>query len=507
MSQRRDEPPDHDLPPAQLPQDELPWQEPAPSPQAPDHGPAPLTLAQVWRASSLEVRVDDYGFTGEGFARLADGWLSIRGALPGERVRVALEPGQREGARRLFAQVLEVLEPSASRADPLCPRADVCRGCQLRHMTMREELRWKSASIAQVIARYGQLALGEQPPVELIVVPGLWRGDAERMRSALSYRRTDLAPGFSLGLRSPALGQALVPMHECPALIEPLKRLLRALSAGFEALGAQGQLPSDQADAAQGLSLVRVSCPVHGRGMIVFVLGGSADQPLEGEPEWVTRWLESSKLPELVSVFVERGQQTLHVRGPRRLRLPVAGVTLEVGPRDWFHATLRPAEALYESVVAWLDPQRHERFLDVGCGVGTIGVMVAPRVSAVVGVDINRDSVETAQLNAFALNREGMEVVAGSWENALRRLAAAGQRFEVASINPMREPLGERPLAYLQPLGIKRLLYLGPSPVSAAKDIGLLRGQGWRLTRLGQAALHPATYHTMLVALMERAGG
>lgn len=464
-----------------------------------------LDLAKVWTGEPVEVVVDGYGFTGEGYARLEDGWLSIRGALPGERVRVVMEPGQREGSRRLWAQVLEVLERSPKRCEPLCDQVGRCGGCQLRHMTMQEELRLKSEMISEVVERYAFAArpeLATPLEVELMVVPGLWRGDAERMRSNMTYRRVEQAPGFVLGLIPKGGGDALVPMRDCPALIEPLKRLIKAVESGFEQLAAAGQLPADARGDAQALTLARVCCPVHGRGMVVFELGGEGE--LEEAPGWVSRWLELVRLPEYISVFVSREQSVLHLRGPRRLRLPVHGVTLEIGPTDWFHATLRPAEVLYEHVLSWLAPQRHERFLDVGCGVGTIGVMVAPMVAGVVGVDINRDSVETAQLNAFALDRDNVEVVAGSWENALRRLLSAGQRFDVATINPMREPLGARALAYLNPLGVRRLMYLGPSPVSAARDIGELLEQGWQLTRLGQAALHPATHHTMLVALLVR---
>lgn len=468
-----------------------------------------LTLEQIWRGDPLEVVIEGYGFTGEGYVRLEDGWLSVRGALPGERVSVVIEPGQREGQRRLWCKLLEVVEEVAGvgksvRCDPLCEHASRCRGCQLRHMTMREELRWKSEMIAQVVERYGLVPMAQQPPVELLVVPGLWRGDSERMRSGLSYRRVAGASGSEaceLGLVVPG-ESGLVPMRDCPALIEPLKRLIRAIEAGFEGLSAQGMLPSDVRDEDGALLQVRVSCPVHGRGMVVVELGGQG--PLDVLPAWFKRWLEVVRLAEHISVFAVRQEHVVHVRGPSRLRLPIAGVTLEIGPTDWFHATLRPAETLYEHVLEWLAPEPTERFLDVGCGVGTIGVMMASRVSHVVGVDINRDSVETAQLNAFAMNRENMEVVAGSWENALRRLTIAGQRFDVATINPMREPLGERALAYLGPLGVRRVMYLGPSSVSAARDVGVLQGQGWRLSRLGQAALHPATHHTMLVALMER---
>jgi tRNA/tmRNA/rRNA uracil-C5-methylase (TrmA/RlmC/RlmD family) len=102
------------------------------------------------------------------------------------------------------------------------------------------------------------------------------------------------------------------------------------------------------------------------------------------------------------------------------------------------------------------------------------------------------------------LGRANASFIAGAWESAGRKLLATGERFGIATVNPMREPVGERALAYLAPLGVERVVYLGPSPVSAAKDIGAMLRAGWRLDYLGAANLHPATYHLMLVARLVR---
>jgi 23S rRNA (uracil1939-C5)-methyltransferase len=112
--------------------------------------------------------------------------------------------------------------------------------------------------------------------------------------------------------------------------------------------------------------------------------------------------------------------------------------------------------------------------------------------------------VERANDLARELGRPNASFIAGAWESAGRRLLAAGERFSLATINPMREPVGERALAYLAPLGVERAVYLGPSPVAAAKDIGAMLKSGWRLDALGAANLHPATYHVMLVARLSR---
>ena len=49
------------------------------------------TLANAVEQGRLTVSVDGFGFRGDGWVRLDDGWLSVPGALPGERIVVVRE--------------------------------------------------------------------------------------------------------------------------------------------------------------------------------------------------------------------------------------------------------------------------------------------------------------------------------------------------------------------------------------------------------------------------------
>lgn len=434
------------------------------------------------------VEIDGFGFQGEGYARLSDGWLSVRGALPGERVRVRVEAGQRERLRRLWATLLEVERAAPERRDPACERASICRGCQLRHATVARELAFHADGVAQVMGRYGGLEEGWE--VEVVAPEGMARGDATRMRTSVAYAKT--AEGFELGLISPGR-EALVGMSGCPALTGSTRRLVEGVE---EAMRALGTLPDDEGERA--LERVQIASPAHGRGRVVLV--ARAGSP---ELDALSQAL-AERLPKLVGLFVERGGELEHVQGPDQMRVSVGEHVVGVGPRAWFHATGAPAEALYAALPGWLEVGAAEDLLVVGCGVGTIGVVVGEEVGSVTGIDASLDAIHSAELNAAASGLGHARYIAGDWERALRDLALAQERFDVAAINPMREPLGARALSYLSKLGVRRVVYMGPSPVSAAKDVAELRAQGWQVRRLGVAALHPATHHAMALVALER---
>ncbi len=496
-------------------------QYPVPSTQYPLPSPSTcLPMTQYSRVDIREevevvVRIEDFGFTGEGYVRLEDGWLSVPGALPGELVRVRLQEGQREGSRRLFADVVQVLEPSQERRDPLCKRDEICRGCQLRHLTVAGELRFKVRTVREVMERYAGLDEKDQPQIEVVTPQPTLRGDAFRIRSSLSYRRR--GEDFELGLNT-AVREELIPMVDCPALVGPVQRLVASVT---QCLSAQRHYPWDEEMVRQvrrrvgdieisvGIRRVDVVAPNHGVGLVNILTTEPENEDhfqREVDGELLAPWLERlcETVPEKVGVAVSGGGFRRYVKEPRSIRIPIGKWNMEVGYDDWFHATLEPAESVYARMMEWLELDEGDRLIDIGCGTGTISLMASEKAQQVVGVDANVASIEVAEINAVGHGCEHVRFEVGGWEKVLRNLALDEERFSVATINPMREPLGRRALAFLRQLEVERLVYLGPSPEAAARDIGELREMGWTVERLAAGNLHPATYHTLLMAKCRR---
>ena len=456
--------------------------------------------------------IDGYSDDGDGCVQLDDGVLTVSGAIPGERVVARLRDDQPEESRRLMADVIDVLEPADERRDPLCQRDDICRGCQLRHLTVAAELEWKVERVRRAVEEQGGFAAAGQPEIEVVTPQPIARGDAFRIHCRLHYRRVH--QGFELGLTTP-LRDRLVPMVDCPAQTGPMQRLIGTVE---ETLSGCRQLPPDAmrvhqhdsgSDRPPALKSIRVISPTHGVGLVEIIIDELADGGDPGEAildDVYGPWCEAliDAVPEKVGVAIRSGDVREYLAEPRRIRIPIDKWNMEIGYDDWVHTTLEPAQSVYQTLMTWLDCTGDDRLLDIGCGTGTITLMASEEVDEVVGVDVNPSSIEAAELNAIGHGRSNVQFVAAGWERALRQLAMDGQEFSVATINPTEEPLGRRTLAFLDVLEVDRLVYLGPSPTSAARDLCELKEMGWSLTKLGAANLHPATYRTLLMAAMER---
>lgn len=98
----------------------------------------------------LELTIEDYGFNGEGIARLDSFVIFVPFALKGERVRVKISYVKKSFA---YAELKEVLFPSEKRVIPPCNRFTRCGGCDLMHISYPEQLEIKKKVFENTIRK------------------------------------------------------------------------------------------------------------------------------------------------------------------------------------------------------------------------------------------------------------------------------------------------------------------------------------------------------------------
>lgn len=126
-----------------------------------------MTEKQWKKNDETEILIEDMGKDGEGIGH-ADGYtLFVKGALPGERVRVRLMKVKK---RMGFARLMEVITPSSQRVTPVCPVAGPCGGCTLQHLSYEAQLEVKENTVRNCLQRIGGVDLEK---VEWLPIQGM----------------------------------------------------------------------------------------------------------------------------------------------------------------------------------------------------------------------------------------------------------------------------------------------------------------------------------------------
>lgn len=171
------------------------------------------------------------------------------------------------------------------------------------------------------------------------------------------------------------------------------------------------------------------------------------------------------------------------------VEMQVLGLNFQVQPLSFFQTNTAACEMLYRMVGDWAledSADEDKLILDLCCGVGTIGQVLASRITKnsvrVVGVDMVASAIEDARTNAsrnFQQN-DKLRFEVGKVEDVLPSILK--QEFDVeisrsvvAVVDPPRNGLHASVLRALRETKeISRIVYVSCNPESLARDAVLL---------------------------------
>ena len=146
---------------------------------------------------------------------------------------------------------------------------------------------------------------------------------------------------------------------------------------------------------------------------------------------------------------------------------------------------LRPTpDRVRETLFNWLGQSLDSRAcLDPFAGTGALGFEAASRGARRV-VMVERDRIAAASIRSMIerLQADAVELVTGDAFDVLRRLARAGERFDLVLLDPpFGQGLVEKALPLLEPL-------LAPGArIYVETDVPLVPPPGWRVERAARA--------------------
>ena len=424
-----------------------------PSPAAPDA----LEPDEPDEPDELEVRTTVLVAGGEAIAREDSGRVVfVRGALPDERVRVAITERHKPGSPRGWVRgvVEQVIEPSPDRRSPPCPAvAAGCGGCDLQHAAPEAQPALKAAMVTDALRRLG--GIDEPPVIEGRALP---------------------ATGFRTTIRAGVIdGRAGFRRHHDHELVVPETCLVA--HPGLDELLTTG----DFAEATE----------------VTLRIGGATGERLAVvDPD-----ASGVILPKDVLVVGSRA-----LREGRRAWIhdEVAGRRWRISALSFFQTRTDGAEALVDAVArAAGESLAGARLVDAYAGVGllagslldgTLPAGIGHAASAVV-VERSPSSIADARQNLEGLPARVVKADVDRWRSSPADLVVA---------DPARSGLGKKAVAAVAGTQAPVLVLVSCDPASLGRDAKLLAERGFRLERAELVDLFPQTHHVEVVSRFVR---
>ena len=436
------------------------------------------------------LRIEGYGSAGEGVARLEGQAVFVKGALAGEVCQVQL---LKVGKSAAWGRVTQVLTPVPSRQSPDCPRYPRCGGCQLRHMTYAEELRFKRQKVQDALQRIGG-----------------WTGRVEKIHGAEApdrYRNKiqfPVADGPRVGFFR-ARSHEVIDAEDC--LLQPLAatRLREAFKLWME----RYQVPAYDERVHGGLIrhfYVRVNRRGHS---LCAVIANGTDLPHQEELVQALRRAE----PDLAGVVLSVNQEKTNVIlgkthrclwGRDYLEDTLCGLTFRLSVPSFYQVNREQAEVLYGRALAFAGLTGRETVLDLYCGIGTITLVMARQAGRAIGAEVIPAAVEDAKANAARNEVTNAEFLCADAAQAAQTLADRGLRPDVICVDPPRKGLAPAVIDAIVQMAPQRLVYVSCDPATLARDVKRMEEQGYVLQRAEAVDLFPRTAHVETVVLLSK---
>ncbi|MDP3851404.1 MAG: class I SAM-dependent RNA methyltransferase [Luteolibacter sp.] len=386
--------------------------------------PVPFTYHQ-----EIELGIDSLTNLGSGVGRV-DGWVVfVPFALPGEKVRARV---YRNDKNCSHADLMEVLEASPDRVEPLCPLFGDCGGCQYQHLGYQKQLAWKTRQVGELMKH---MAAIEFPVNACLSTEQTWH-----YRSKITPHFDQPRDGVIGAIGFLANGQRfrLVDVPQCTIAMDEINAALPEIRAG-----------------------IRAKAHTFKRGSTILM-----------------RATGDHVETDFRATATER----------------VGGLTFHFLAGDFFQNNpfILPA---FTGYVAKQASAGGARFLvDAYCGSGLFALTLAKHFEKVAGVEVSETSCEWARKNASANQIANAVFLTASAEHIFSDINFPGPECAVV-IDPPRKGCTPEFIGQLVKFKPSRVVYVSCDPATQVRDLKLLETGGYRLADVQPFDLFPHTRH------------
>ncbi len=145
-----------------------------------------------------------------------------------------------------------------------------------------------------------------------------------------------------------------------------------------------------------------------------------------------------------------------------------------------------------------------ERVIDAYCGTGTIGIIASGNARDVIGVELNRDAIRDARMNARENKIRNVRFVPGDAGWFMEGIAAEGEKVEVVLMDPPRSGSDRKFLHSLLTLSPEKIVYVSCNPESLARDLACLTKRDYLVKKMQPVDMFPLTDSVETVVLLSQ---
>lgn len=443
----------------------------------------------------LTLDIQALGEDGDGVSKSGRHTVYVPNAFPGERVTAIVSDVAKTYAH---ANLKRILMASKHRIKPKCWNVDMCGGCQVQELEYSEQLRLKRQKVIENLR-----VAGVEVDMEIPMTIGC--NDVFHFRNKAIYPVAKNSDGQIVAGFYARRSHIIVPSAECPVGADENMKIVEIIISHLNRHEIQ---PYDEATHTGTVRYILIRKAFHTNSVMVSVVINS--QCLPHHNELIERLLDGVKGIKDVSLTVNcdatnriRGNEVINLFGDGYITEVLGDLKYRISPLAFFQVNTSQAKVLYDKVLEFADLKGDETVFDLYCGVGTIALYLARHCRRVYGVEIIPQAVVDARQNAVLNGINNAEFMEGKSEDVVSELVGnKGVRADVVVVDPPRKGCDRSLLDTIINMRPSRLVYVSCDCKTLARDLKILKDNGFKTKHVQPVDMFPHTVHVESVALV-----
>ncbi|MCB0402551.1 MAG: 23S rRNA (uracil(1939)-C(5))-methyltransferase RlmD [Flavobacteriales bacterium] len=478
-----------------------------------------MEITSLKKGSILEIRITDVAFGGKGIAKIetAGGQfvVFVPNTFTGQLVRARVVTKRKRHAE---CKLMDILESSSleqpSEFQPIS-------GAPYINLPIDIQKSFKQDGCLNIYKRIGHIENIEDLFDEYIESPSIWhyRNKMEYSFSAIGYNveKQEEFDGFALGFKKRGTWWIVENLEKDSGMFDAeFENKLKDIRKFCEASGLPAWHPPRKEGFFRYL-VVRKSFETNQLLIKLVTSDTNMDQFDFGAFTAFMSDLFGERLAGLLHTVnndigdnaqSRLGDETV-LTGKPVIEEELLGLNFEISMQSFFQTNPKCAELLYQKTIAYAlegDVQPDQVVMDLFCGTGTIGQIIASRTgSRVIGVDIVEDAIENARENAKKNQIENVTFYAADVNKFLYEYPDYQNKIHTIILDPPRAGISGKALKRVIELNAPHLVYVSCNPSTQARDIEILSEAGYKLQKLSLVDQFPHTAHVEAIAKFEKA--
>lgn len=432
---------------------------------------------------------------GSGIAKNDGYTVFVKGAVLGDVCKIQITKANKSYG---FGKVLEIITPSPSRIEPVCPSFEECGGCTLLHTDYKTQLNIKRDTVYNALTRIGGF--------ENITVH-------ETVPSSpnLSYRNKSQYPvggktgSVKIGFYAPK-SHSVVDTCSCAIengdarlIINTFRQWMEKYSiAPYNESKHTGTIRHIYSRTGESTIVVIVSKVLkieHLDALKNMLLALNLKKPIGG----IVVNINSQKTNTIL------GSHDYTLFGEKFIYAKIGTITYKVNYKSFFQVNDFTTPLLYQKALDLCNLKGSETVFDLYCGIGTISLFLAQKAKKVIGVEIVPEAVEDARENAKLNNISNAVFYCGAAEEVCPPLIKAGEKADIVVVDPPRKGCDEKLLDAVGKMAPEKIVYVSCNASTLARDAKLLcEKYGYELKEAFPFDQFPHSMHVETVILLRR---